>query len=196
MQKICLKCFFSFRQHWHQIKALTSSTSKASCISWFGCTTLVTLLSSCKVHVATRAEDRNQSGILDTQLKRKWEPSPIYTRNILKITLKKIKSFSTNLLGQGQSPPLMSKLGPPPPPPRPLKPVEKQLVSNFTAALIQTLQFISNLGISDSSVGWDPPPRPPLPPPMPPPRCVNSALRVANDTLIGLPWNSFPEMTR
>lgn len=52
----------------------------------------------------------------------------------------KTKYFSTNLFGQGQSPPLMSKLGPPPPP-RPLKPIEKQLVNNFTAALIQTNSF-------------------------------------------------------
>lgn len=159
------------------------------------CYTLVVVQSSC-CHKSWGQKSKRYFRHTNFTTEAKWEPSPIYTRNILKITLKKIKSFSTNLLGQGQSPPLMSKLGPPPPPPRPLKPVEKQLVSNFTAALIQTLQFISNLGISDSSVGWDPPPRPPLPPPMPPPRCVNSALRVANDTLIGLPWNSFPEMTR
>lgn len=95
-----------------------------------------------------------------------------------------------NLLGQGQSPPLMSKLGPPPPPPppRPLKPTNKQI---NTGTLIYRLHFYP-LSEAMEQPEHHPPPRPPLPPPL----CVNSALRVANDTLMGFPLNSFPEIKK
>lgn len=91
-------------------------------------------------------------------------------------------SCSANLLGQGQSPPLMSKLGPPPP--RPLKPKQKHPIIAFRFNKKKKQQ--TNIKPVSADLY--------RPRPVFPPLCANSDLCVANSTLMVLPLNSLPGM--